>query len=143
MPPPSVIWQVNVPSFSSVKWSIMNSMIPVETSCPILLGCRQIELCFKKGHTHLMMDFVDVRQNHVRGSVWQVDSQFVHLGDRKKMSHPSVVFLFFLFHENNRMSYISAREFLVVCKEFVGDIGGNLFSLQPEPHPASLQNLIG
>lgn len=42
LPPPSVIWQVNVPSFSSVKWSMMNSMIPVGTSWPILLGCRKI-----------------------------------------------------------------------------------------------------
>lgn len=41
------------------------------------------------------------------------------------------------------ISYISSRQFLVVGKEFVGDIGRNFFSLQPEPHSASLQNLIG
>lgn len=52
LPPPSVIWQVNVPSFSSVKWSIMNSMIPVETSWPILLGCRETGLFFVKTRGH-------------------------------------------------------------------------------------------
>lgn len=44
---------------------------------------------------------------------------------------------------NYSVSYISSRQLLVVGKEFVGDLGRNLFSLQPEPHSASLQNLIG
>lgn len=61
LPPPSVIWQVNVPSFSSVKWSMINSMIPVATSCPILLGCRKIELVVvKKAINHSKTDFVNV-----------------------------------------------------------------------------------
>ena len=39
-PPPSVIWQVYVPSLSSVKWSRMNSITPVDTSWAILLGWK-------------------------------------------------------------------------------------------------------
>ncbi len=44
---------------------------------------------------------------------------------------------------NYNVSYISSRQLFVVGKEFVGDVGRNLLSLQPEPHSASLQNLIG
>lgn len=61
LPPPSVIWQVNVPSFSSVKWSMMNSMIPVETSWPILLGCRErgFFLWKQKFTMHSKLDLVE------------------------------------------------------------------------------------
>lgn len=40
LPPPSLIWQVYVPSFSVVKWSMMNSITPVEMLWPILFGCK-------------------------------------------------------------------------------------------------------
>lgn len=47
-----------------------------------------------------------------------------------------------LFSSACAASYTGSRQFLVVGEEFVGDIGRNVFSLQPEPHSASLQNLV-
>lgn len=95
-------------------------MMPVETSWPILFGCRK---------KHVKMDLYHREKAVVVCFFFSV-----------------MLLLSFSSETSSRcefITYIRPRELLVVGEELVGDVGGDFFSLEPELHPAALQNLVG
>lgn len=137
LPPPSVIWQVNVPSFSSVKWSMMNSMIPLETSCPILLGCRKTQLHCKRGHTYLMTDFVNIniffalimafmlQQSNNWDSMGLLDREAVHLEARQ--------YIFYLFYDFQFVNAEWLLHQLLIVPCYLQRICRWLWRISPQP----------